>query len=72
MTTKTAYQRPYKSRNQRREADRRKTDDVTNRRFLYKVFGGVALLVVLVLVFTFKGLTDRDSATPQYRTSALK
>ena len=72
MTTKTAYQRPYKSRNQRREADRRKTDDVTDRRFLYKVFGGVALLVVLALAFTFKGLADRESATPQYRTSALK
>jgi len=72
VTTKTAYQRPYKSRNQRREADRRKTDDVTNRRFLYKAFGGVALLVVLALAFAFEGLADRDSATPQYRAAVLK
>ena len=58
----TAYQRPYKSRQQRREADRRKTDNSANDyKFLLRVGTGIAIVLALVLGFVLKGMMGNDS-----------
>lgn len=57
MTPKTTYQRPYKSRTQRREDDKRKVDDVQDHRFLIRLAAGVAIIVVVALVFAIKGMS---------------
>ena len=64
-TKKGAYQRPYKSRSQRREADRRKHDEANDYRFLIRVAVAVGLLVVVALGFAAKGMMDRDTPAAQ-------
>ena len=62
MPHRTAYQRPYKSRQQRREADRRKTDESTNDyKFLLRAGTGIAIVLALVLGFMLKGILGNDS-----------
>ena len=68
-TEKGAYKRPYKSRSQRRETDRRKHDETTDSRFLIRIAVAVGLLVALALGFAAKGLMDRES-TPVQATEA--
>lgn len=70
-TRKAAYQRPYKSRSQRREVDRRKHDEANDYRFLIRVGVGVAVLVVLVLSFVAKGTLDQ-ATEPAAPTEALR
>ncbi len=60
VTKKAAYQRPYKSRSQRREADRRKHDESNDYRFLMRVGVAVGLLVIVMLGFVAKGMMDHD------------
>ena len=45
---KSAYQRPYKTRSERREIARRKYDENADRKFLYRLAlaFGIALLIV--------------------------
>ncbi|WP_188562284.1 hypothetical protein [Hymenobacter frigidus] len=57
---RTAYQRPYKTRQQRREADRRKTDESHDHKFLLRAGVGIAIVLAVVLGFMLKGLMDRD------------
>ncbi|MFC6222120.1 hypothetical protein ACFP2F_02615 [Hymenobacter artigasi] len=52
---KSAYKRPYKSRQQRRETDRRKHDESSDVKFLVRVGVGVALVLALALAFMLKG-----------------
>lgn len=60
---RTAYQRPYKTRQQRREADRRKTDGSTNDyRFLLRAGTGIAIVLALVLGFMLKGMMGNNSS----------
>ena len=59
---RTAYQRPYKTRRQRREADRRKTDKSHDHKFLLRAGVGIAIVLAVVLGFMLKGLIDRDKA----------
>ena len=59
---RTAYQRPYKTRQQRREADLRKTDESQEHKFLLRAGGGIAIVLAVVLGFMLKGLMDRDKA----------
>ena len=61
VSNRTAYQRPYKTRQQRREADRRKTDESTDHKFLLRIGGGIAIVLALALGFMLKGVMDRDS-----------
>ena len=56
MAPKTAYQRPYKTRAQRREDDKRKIDDVQDHRFLIRFVVGVVILAVVAIVFAMKGM----------------
>ena len=60
---RTAYQRPYKTRRQRREADRRKTDKSHDHKFLLRAGVGIAIVLAVVLGFMLKGLMDRDKAS---------
>ena len=59
----TAYQRPYKSRQQRREADRRKTDEANDYKFLLRIGSGIAIVLLLVVGFMLKGMMDRDDSS---------
>lgn len=63
MASRKAYQRPYKTRQQRREAARRKTDESGDHKFLIRVGIGIALLVVLALGFALKGSMDQDGTS---------
>ena len=62
VTNRAAYQRPYKSRQQRREADRRKSDESNDYKFLLRVGAGIAIVLAVVLGFVLKGMMDRNAA----------
>lgn len=62
MPSRTAYQRPYKNRQQRREADRRKNDESGDYKFLVRVGVGIVIVVALVLGFALKGTMGQDAA----------
>ncbi len=66
VTKSKAYQRPYKSRQERRKAARNQVDDSSDHKFLLRVAVGLGLLVLLVIGFAVKGLADRDNATAAY------
>ncbi|GAC1375923.1 MAG: hypothetical protein NVS3B25_01610 [Hymenobacter sp.] len=61
MITKSAYQRPYKTRHERRDYDRRRHDEANDYKFLWRVVGIVGVLFAVALGFAIKGATDRDS-----------
>lgn len=53
-----AYQRPYKSRQERRLAERRKADDSTDNAFLIKVAVLIGFLILVVVGFVVKGMSN--------------
>ena len=55
VSHRAAYQRPYKTRQQRREADRRKTDKSNDHKFLVRVGIGIAIVLAMALGFMLKG-----------------
>ena len=61
---KGAYQRPYKTRSQRREHARRKYDENSDHKFLVRAAIVVALLIVVAVGFAVKGFVDRQEETP--------
>jgi hypothetical protein len=61
---KSAYQRPYKTRSERRKIARDKHGEVGDYKFLKRVGLGVGLLILVVLAFAFKGMLDREKAMP--------
>ena len=62
LLSRRAYQRPYKTRQQRRENDRRKTDGSANDyKFLLRAGAGIAIVLALVLGFVLKGMMGGDS-----------
>ena len=61
VATKTVYKRPYKSRSERRERDRRKHDESSDYKFLWRVAGGIGLLLLLALGFAIKGVTESEN-----------
>lgn len=58
VAKKQAYQRPYKSRAQRRQAARRKHDESGDLKFLVRVGIGVGLLLLVAVAFAIKGMTE--------------
>jgi hypothetical protein len=62
---KPAFQRPYQSRGQRREADRRKHDEANDFRFLMRAAIAVGLVIALAMGFALKGALDREDASPR-------
>ena len=65
MSKTSVYQRPYKSRIQRREEARRKHDESSDHKFLWRVAGGIGLLLVIALAFVVKGASERDNSSSQ-------
>ncbi|OGX80988.1 hypothetical protein [Hymenobacter glacialis] len=57
-SNKTAYQRPYKSRSERRQADRRKHDESGDYKFLVRVGIAIGLVIAVVLGFVITGLAE--------------
>ena len=55
---KSAYQRPYKSRHERREIDRSKSDDSRDYKFLIRVGLAIGLLMALALGIVIKGMAS--------------
>jgi hypothetical protein len=55
---KSAYKRPYKSRSQRRERDRRKYDENKDYKFLLRVGLAVGALIIVAIVFAIKGMGE--------------
>ena len=64
---KPVYKRPNKSRSERRERDRRKHDDASDYKFLWRVGGSIGLLLLLALGFAIKGAADGE-ISPGSRT----
>ena len=60
VTRKSAYQRPYKSRSQRREIARRKHDESGDYKFLLRVAGVIGFLLLVALGFAVKGMAERS------------
>lgn len=60
VVMKPVYKRPYKSRSERRERDRRKHDEASDYKFLWRVAGGIGLLLLLALGFAIKGTMDGE------------
>lgn len=55
---KSAYQRPYKTRGERREIDRRKHDEAKDHKFLWRVFMGAGVLLAIALAFALRGASE--------------
>ena len=66
---KSAYQRPYKTRSQRREIARRKYEENHDHKFLTRVALVVGMLVLVAVGIALKGLMEPD-ATPPPTTQA--
>ena len=60
VVIKSVHKRPYKSRSERRERDRRKHDEASDYKFLWRMAGGIGLLLLLALGFAIKGATDGE------------
>ncbi|GAB3574879.1 hypothetical protein [Hymenobacter daeguensis] len=61
VSQKAAYRRPYKTRQQRRLADRKKYDESGDRKFLFRVAGAIAILLAIALGFMVKGMMERSA-----------
>ncbi|GAA4038596.1 hypothetical protein GCM10022409_25180 [Hymenobacter glaciei] len=66
---KSAYQRPYKTRSQRRELARRKHDENSDQKFLIRVAVVVGLVLLVALGIAMKG--SSDTTTPPSMTEAM-
>lgn len=66
---KSAYQRPYKTRSQRREIARRKHDENADQKFLVRVALVIGVLLVVVLGVVLK--SSSEAANPPAMTEAL-
>ncbi|SFQ30654.1 hypothetical protein SAMN04515668_1808 [Hymenobacter arizonensis] len=65
MAKKSAFQRPYKSRSERREIDRRKHDEAKDYKFLIRVAIAIGLVLVVALGFAITGVVDNSGNLAQ-------
>lgn len=63
-TKKSAYQRPYKSRRQRGNVDRRRDDEASDRKFLVRAAIAAGLVLAVALSFVLKGMLDPGASSP--------
>ena len=61
LAKKSAYNRPYKSRAQRREDARRQHDESADQKFLLRVSIAIGLLILVAIGFAVTGLADQKS-----------
>ena len=64
VAKKSAYNRPYRTRQQRRLDARRKFDGSSDHRFLWRALAVVGVLLAVALGFVAKGLANREKPTP--------
>ena len=64
VTQKSAYKRPYKTRQQRREHARRNHDVSNDYRFLVRAAIAIGLVAIIAVGFAAKGLAEHDPAVP--------
>ncbi|MBF9142929.1 hypothetical protein [Hymenobacter properus] len=55
---KSAYKRPYKTRSQRRERDRRKYDENNDYKFLLRVGIAIGALIVVAVICAVRGMSE--------------
>ncbi|MFD2719232.1 hypothetical protein ACFST9_10940 [Hymenobacter monticola] len=55
---KSAYKRPYKTRSQRRERDRRKHDENNDYKFLLRVGLAIGALIVVAVICAVQGMSE--------------
>ncbi|MDQ2793532.1 MAG: hypothetical protein M3Y12_05930 [Bacteroidota bacterium] len=61
---KSAYQRPYKTRSQRREIARRRHDANTDRKFLIRVAAIGGVLLLLAVGFAIRNWAETEAEAP--------
>ncbi|MBO2008488.1 hypothetical protein [Hymenobacter negativus] len=61
VSQKAVYKRPYKTRQQRRLADRKKYDESKDRKFLMWMAGAVAILLLIAIGFMAQGVAERSA-----------
>ncbi|MCI1188381.1 hypothetical protein MON38_13195 [Hymenobacter sp. DH14] len=61
---KSAYQRPYKTRSQRREMARRKHDENADHKFLIRVAIVAGVLLLVAVGAAIKSWSDREAQAP--------
>ena len=69
---KSAYQRPYKTRSQRREIARRKHDENADHKFLVRVALVVGVLLLVAVGVALRGTAETDAAPLPVVTQALR
>jgi len=62
VSQKAAYRRPYKTRKQRRLADRKKYDESSDRKFLLRIAGVIAILLAIAVGFLVKGMGEHNTS----------
>lgn len=65
-----AYERPYKSRQERRLADRRKADNSNDNAFLTRAAVVVGFILLMAVGFAIKGMSDRQNASAPFPISS--
>ena len=58
MTQKSVYQRPYKTRQQRRESARRKHDGSQDSKFFWRMVLAIGLVAGVAAGFVVKGMGE--------------
>ena len=61
---KSAYQRPYKTRGERREIARRKHDENADHKFLVRIAVAMGVLLLVALGIALKGSVESESSIP--------
>ena len=61
---KSAYQRPYKTRGERREIARRKHDENADHKFLVRIAVAMGLLLLVALGIALKSSVEPESSVP--------
>lgn len=67
---KSAYQRPYRTRSQRREVARRKHDENADQKFLIRVALVAGLLLLVAVGIALKGVFETNAPAAPASTEA--
>ncbi|HEX8348744.1 MAG TPA: hypothetical protein VF598_02170 [Hymenobacter sp.] len=65
MNKTLAYQRPYKSRSERRDANHREHEETKDQKFLMQMASAVAIVLMVALGIAVKGIMDKDDPAGQ-------
>ena len=65
MNKTLAYQRPYKSRSERRDVNHREREETKDQKFLMQMASAVAIVLMVALGIAVKGIMDKDNPAGQ-------